>query len=81
MRIKSADLGDSVVLRLHFTTDEGIANSKMKKGQWVIIYGEIPARKLTGDKFAVYPNCTAAKVKSIEEKTKRQRYWDPPAYF
>lgn len=66
--INSSQSGRSVVLELKFKTDEGIDSSKIKRGTWVIAYGEIPMRKLNNDKFMIYPDCSKENLVKLERK-------------
>ena len=70
--MQMTNYGNSVVINLSFTTKEGVPSDKIKPGTWVIIFGEIPARKLSNGMFACYPECGEIQVKTLEEKLDRQ---------
>ena len=81
--VNSLQFGKSVVLSLKFKTEEGVDSSKIKRGTWVIAFGEIPMRKLNGDKFMIYPDCKLENIEKLEKqhmKVKPREYkkwlWD-----
>lgn len=60
-------LGKSQIVTMKFkqTADESIA-----VGQWIILWNEIPARKIAAMTYEVYPECTRVEVESFEERAK-----------
>lgn len=63
------NLGESIILNLEFITSEGISSKDIKPGTWIIIFGEIPIRKLKNGAFACYPECDKIDISQLEKKS------------
>lgn len=73
------NLVNPVILELHFKTTStgGIAI-----GQWVVLFDEIPARKIGEDIFEVYPEAEVLEVETFEDRVEKLveqlKHWDEP---
>ena len=74
-KMKLSELGESVCIILKGKTKKGVLLEKLKRGKWVIFYGEIPGVAIGDGKFLIYPH---ASEKCIEEL---DRVYYEPKYF
>ena len=62
-------LGEPKIVQLRFSD---IKDEDIKTGQWVIIYNEVPARKIGKELFEVYIDAEPFQVKTLEEEMRER---------
>lgn len=55
-------LGEPVVVKIN------IPGHRVEVGQWVLLYNEVPMRKISDTEYEVYVNAEAIQVKTWEEE-------------
>ena len=61
-------LGKPVVLEMYFKNHP---DKYIRVGQWIILWDEIPARKIGAGLYEVYPDAVELKIETPEERAER----------
>lgn len=62
------ELGKLVVMELNFPT---LPDDEIAIGQWIILWNEIPIRKIGSNIYEVYPYARPSMIETFEERVKR----------
>ena len=62
------DLGKLIVMELNFPT---LPDDEIAIGQWIILWNEIPIRKIGSNIYEVYPYARPSMVETFEVRVKR----------